>query len=345
MRLVVRYRPGLMGFFLIGDAMKKLLSLLIVFGLCAGLVEARTYTAGPVKFKDAEVNLLSADLLNLIPSSEEHIHKEGQIHYDSTTKTFSGHIDISDVTLNFGEENWGRGRNNSGGQIDNGEVVYVSGALGNRPTFGLAKADSFATSLVLGVATHDMADNGEGIATTFGLVRDVDTTGDNESETWLNGDLLYVSATIAGKMTKVEPVNPNLSLPIAIVLNAHKNQGLLLVRAHFPTNILQVNGIATRDDHGTITTTEDFSSVFPYHTITTGTSHIWTLSDFTFGRPRIDIKLVVTGGTPTITLPGGATIATDSPQNLTTIATGTYILKVVSFDNGTSYEVIVWQVS
>jgi len=97
-----------------------------------------------------------------------------------------------------------------------------------------------------------------------------------------------------------------------------------------------------RYPHGTVSSgTEAFSAAYTHHTITTAGDHTWSFSGFTQKSPEFSILLTVSSGTPTITLPAGSTIADDSPQTLTTLAAGKYLVEVVSFDNGTSYTVIV----
>jgi hypothetical protein len=86
-------------------------------------------------------------------------HSEGLIAYDSANNGFIGYIDIADVTLNIGEEEWIRVRNSSGALIPNGSVVYVSGTTGQKPTIELAIATSHDIAHVVGIATHDIANN------------------------------------------------------------------------------------------------------------------------------------------------------------------------------------------
>ncbi len=110
--------------------------------------------------------------------------------------------------------------------------------------------------------------------------------------------------------------------------------------------VLDNGAMRTRKGHGTVSTgTEDFNAAVTHHTITTAGSHTWSFSGFSSIMPELSIKLVVSSGTPTISLPGTATIASDSAQNLSSMAAGTYLVEVVSFDSGTSYEVFVGQVS
>ena len=66
--------------------------------------------------------------------------------------------------------------------------------------------------------------------TTFGNVRDINTTGSAVSESWAIGDELYASPTTAGAFTKVKPTAPNVSIPVAIVLKVSATEGEIFVR-------------------------------------------------------------------------------------------------------------------
>ena len=126
----------------------------------------------------------------------------GDTRYNPTDKT----LDIFDgvTTQQVGQENFVVAHNDSGFDIADGSVVYISGALSARPTIELAKADSILTTAgILGIATQLIADGTEGKVTTFGQVRGIDTSGCG------NGDMLYLSASIAGAFTNVKPTFPN----------------------------------------------------------------------------------------------------------------------------------------
>lgn len=188
-------------------------------------------------------------------------YQEARFFYDPIYKTLSMYTDIPDVLLQVGQEQWSRVSNKSGSLIPNGSVCYVSGTLGHIPTIELALANNFSTAKVIGVATHDIVDNTEGIVTTFGLVHDLDTTGNGDGETWSDGDLLWVSDTLAGEMTNVAPTAPNLQIPIAIIMSAHVTQGTLLVRAHFPTNLASgdADGQIQFNNTGVLDTSTNFT--------------------------------------------------------------------------------------
>jgi len=102
----------------------------------------------------------------------------------------------------------------------------------------------------------------------------------------------------------------------------------------------------TRDDHGTISSgTEDFSADFTDHTVTGGGDFTITLSDFSEDKNDISIKAIWTTDVA-LTIPAAATMATDSAQDVTTsLGAGTYLIEVVSFDDGTTFEILAVQVS
>jgi len=103
-------------------------------------------------------------------------------------------------------------RNVSGATIPNGKLVYFNGRTGNRPNIYLAKGDALATHEVVGMTTTDIDDNSDGFITTLGYVRQIKTnyTGTGDwGTTWNEGDPLWLSKTVAGDYTNVEPSIPH----------------------------------------------------------------------------------------------------------------------------------------
>jgi hypothetical protein len=79
----------------------------------------------------------------------------------------------------------------------------------------------------LGIVTETINSNQEGFVTNFGIVRDIDTTGDLQGETWVDGDVLWLSDTTAGALTNVEPTTHPVQ--IGYVTYAHANNGKIFV--------------------------------------------------------------------------------------------------------------------
>jgi len=194
---------------------------------------------------DTDGNNGAITYTNFTPSAAP-AYQEGRVWYDSTDKALSFYDDHSGTSIQIGKELVIDARNNTGSQINNGQVVYISGATGQHPTIALARANAIATSEVIGIATHDIANNTIGKVTISGLVNDVNTSA------FSDGDSLYVSATTAGAITATPPASPNFVAPIGRVAYAHATQGKILVLCK-PT-IANNNSLGTSQS---ISTTEN----------------------------------------------------------------------------------------
>lgn len=150
-------------------------------------------------------------------------HSEGLVYWDANAGTLAVMTDVEDVIIQVGEEMQLKVFNGTASQIDNGEAVYITGVNGEGlPTIDLAQADSFATSLVAGLATEDIAVNSTGRVTAFGIVRDIDTSG-------LSAGQVFLSSTVAGDLTNTEPQPPGVSVQIGQVLIVGANDGQVFV--------------------------------------------------------------------------------------------------------------------
>jgi Uncharacterized conserved protein (DUF2190) len=171
---------------------------------------------------DTDGNNGAITYTNFTPSAAP-TYQEGRVWYDSDTKALSFYDDHSGTSIQIGKELVVDARNNTGSQINNGQVVYISGATGQHPTIALARANAIATSEVIGIATHDIANNTIGKVTISGLINDIDTSA------FSDGDALYVSATTAGAITATPPASPNFVATVGYVAHAHATQGKILV--------------------------------------------------------------------------------------------------------------------
>ena len=160
---------------------------------------------------------------------------EGRLQWNIEDGVLEVGLPGGDVNLQIGQEMLIRCRNTTGVQIDNGSVVYQTGASGNKPLIALADASTFATSLVVGIATEDIAHNENGYVTVSGLVRDVNTLG------MTSGNLLWLSPT-AGEYTETRPEAPDLNVLVGAVIAVHATEGVIYAR---PIN---VHRLATLSD-------------------------------------------------------------------------------------------------
>jgi hypothetical protein len=83
----------------------------------------------------------------------------------------------------------------------------------------------------LGVVTETIAPNQEGFIITVGQIENINTTGSLQGETWTDGDVLYLSPTVAGRITNVKPTGATGHIVIiGYVEYAHANNGKIYVK-------------------------------------------------------------------------------------------------------------------
>jgi hypothetical protein len=139
-------------------------------------------------------------------------HSEGLIYWNSVAGTLDVMTDVEGVIFQVGEENQVKVFNDTAAIILNGSPVYITGVNGGGfPTVDLAQANSFVTSLVIGLVTDDIAPGGVGRVTSFGKVRDFDTSG-------LSTGPFFLSSTIKGGLTNTEPQPPASAVRLGQVL-------------------------------------------------------------------------------------------------------------------------------
>lgn len=181
---------------------------------------------------------------------------EGRLFYDDTNKTLAFYDDESETTLQIGQENWLRGKNNTGSDIENGEVVYISGVDGAVETFSLAKADSSLTSLsTIGIATHKIEAGTIGKATRIGTLHDFDTAGPG----FTAGDQLWLSPITAGLIINVQPTSPNFSVFLGNAGVIDANDGTIEVHISAGGNtrdVIKIFNGATLQSTSVVTTSD-----------------------------------------------------------------------------------------
>jgi len=150
----------------------------------------------------------------------------GAISWDSDNGTADIGLSGS-LKLKVGQDDVWYVKNKTGSSIAKGTAVYASGTLGASSKILITPmiADgTIAAKFFLGIVAETIANEAEGYVLTKGKLRNINTNAYNE------GDVLWVSPTIAGALTSTEPTAPDLKLPVAFVVNKGNN-GVLAVRA------------------------------------------------------------------------------------------------------------------
>jgi len=112
------------------------------------------------------------------------------------------------------------------------QVVRISGAQGQRLAVDLAQANNDNNSAdTLGIVTETIATNQEGFIITMGQLEGINTTGSLQSETWADGDVLYLSPTTAGRITNIKPTGATGHIVVlGYVEYAHAINGKIYVK-------------------------------------------------------------------------------------------------------------------
>ena len=148
----------------------------------------------------------------------------GRIIWNNTDGVPEVRLLGGNVDLAVGENNVARVLNDTGSPLTYGQIVYITGASGQRATVALANAATEATSTnVIGFVAEAIANNQEGFVRTSGTIKGLNTNAFNQ------GDLLYLSATTAGAFTNVRPTQPNHGVRVGYVIKKNSVDGHIFI--------------------------------------------------------------------------------------------------------------------
>ena len=148
----------------------------------------------------------------------------GAMRWNSDDGTLDLGLKGGNVTLQLGQELVQPVKHATNGGLDNGKVVYIVGSSGDNKTVLYARADNEATSAnTLGLMTETVTGGNKGFCTTFGLVRNINTSNLTE------GGAVWLSKDTAGAMTAVRPEAPNNGVFIGFCVRKHASVGVIFV--------------------------------------------------------------------------------------------------------------------
>ena len=157
----------------------------------------------------------------------------GKIYYDNSDQfqTLSFQMN-GNVVQHIGQEQFYRVR--CSGSITKGQVVMFAGTLG--ASGGLIGAAATGLTVdqanyILGVADESGVNNDWIFVSSFGEVKQINTTGG--AEAWVQGQILYYNPAVTGGLTKTKPVAPNAIAIVAAVVHVGTSNGILFVRPTF----------------------------------------------------------------------------------------------------------------
>lgn len=182
----------------------------------------------------------------------------GTLSWNDTDGTADLKLKGGNVTLQIGQEENVRVVNKTGATLNEADFravrirsVAEGGAQGQRLAVKLAQADNDAnSSTTIGLVTESIANNAEGFITTFGNVSEINTTGAKSwggAETWVDGDMLYLSPDHAGYLTNVKPVAPKHMVVIGYVVYAHAVHGKIFVKVDNGYELNELHNVLITD--------------------------------------------------------------------------------------------------
>ena len=201
----------------------------------------------------------------------------------------------------------------------NYQAVKVSGATGSRLSVELAKGDADINSAdTIGLVCETIATNQEGFILTMGQLLDINTTGSLQGETWVDGDVLYLSPITAGKLTNIKPTGATGHIVVmGYVEYSHSVHGAIYVKIMNGWELdelhnVYINGVANKN----LLAYESATSLWKNKTA--NTLGIAELASPTFTGTLTTPAIVVSSET-------ASTIASfDASKNVKSLSTATY---------------------
>lgn len=151
----------------------------------------------------------------------------GRIYWDAGTGTLN--VGIGDATTGLidfqvGQEEVVRVYNEEATTLQKGEIVYVYGSQGNRPSVKRAQAQGDLYSVTtLGMVDLPITSGSQGYVTTFGIISNLNTLG------LTGGTPVWLSPTTPGGYTATKPKAPDHTVLIGYVVRVSATVGSIFV--------------------------------------------------------------------------------------------------------------------
>jgi hypothetical protein len=218
-----------------------------------------------------------------------------KIFWDATEGTVAFGMAGGVVTQEVGRNAFVRAKNVTASQINRGQIVYLTGAQGDRPTIELADATDESTSAdTIGIAAEDIAVSAEGEICISGILANVNTYG------LTAGVMTYLSET-PGTWTQTRPTQPahgvRLGIPLKISNSPSGNSGVFFVQIN--------NGYEFEELHDVLITTATAGDILKRNAGNT----LWVNTAPAALTKTDDTNVTLTlGGSPTTALVNAASI-------------------------------------
>lgn len=207
----------------------------------------------------------------------------GSMYWDDGDGVPAAILAGGNTTVQIGTQEYARVYNDSGTTLTKGQVVYISGAQGNRIAVKLARADVEATSFgTLGFVAESIASGAEGYILVSGALYKLNTNG------LTAGVTVYLSPTTAGAYTTTKPQAPNQLVVLGWVERVSATVGSIYVKVD--------NGYELDELHDVQITSPQSGNILIYDASTSPTG-VWKNANLTDGT-----GITITEGAGSITI-------------------------------------------
>ena len=193
-------------------------------------------------FKGSRAKILAKDGIGLEVGQDLRM-TDGVTSYDIQANATTGTLEVTvegTTIVQLGQSLMFRIRND-GVVVAKAALVYSSNVSGHKIIVKPAIASSASqVAGTIGWTTSSLGTNVDGYAQMSGVLDNVKTDVDSDGNALAVGDLLYISASVAGGYTKVAPTNKRL---VGVVMEAHQTQGKILCLLNPPMSIEELTNV------------------------------------------------------------------------------------------------------
>ena len=166
---------------------------------------------------------------------------EGEIGWNEADGTIEIVMKGGAVVQQVGLEQYIHAKSASNNGIADGKVYYFAGSTGGNKLVELAQADAPSTSnTVIGVGTETTSGGNKGYVTTFGFVRNL---ADSVVADCIEGDIIYLSATIPGALTSTVPVSPHHQVKVGYCVRKQSNNNEIFVGIQIEPHLPELHDV------------------------------------------------------------------------------------------------------
>ena len=163
----------------------------------------------------------------------------GELAWNDTDGTLNLGLKGGNVTLQIGQELVQLVKDADNAGVTNGAAYYLVGSDGSNVTVRKALASGEATSSkTFGIATEASTGGAKAFLTTFGMVRDIDTSALTE------GAIVWLSPTVAGGLTTTKPSAPNHAVMLGLCVKSHAVNGMVFVSVNNGYELEELHDVA-----------------------------------------------------------------------------------------------------